>query len=118
MNENVLSKKSFEFAIEIVNFVKKYNRDTFDFVMLKQLIRSATAIGALVREANFAESKKDFIHKLHISLKEANETQYWLEIMKETGLIDESEFEKLNFKCIELIKILVSSIKTTKSKLQ
>jgi len=82
--------------------------------MSKQLIRSGTAIGALVREAQNAESSKDFIHKLSISQKECDESIYWLELLKATDYINEQEFESLNNDAIELLKMLRSSILTSK----
>lgn len=82
--------------------------------MSKQLLRSGTAIGALIREAEFAESKKDFIHKLHISLKEANETDYWLTLLHESDYINDIAFQSIQADCTELIKLLTSIIKSSK----
>ena len=82
--------------------------------MSKQLLRSGTAIGALVRESEHAESKADFVHKLSISLKEANEKEYWLDLLYETSFLDASTFTVLQQDIKELLKILVSIIKTTK----
>jgi four helix bundle protein len=80
------------------------------------MLRSGTSIGANVREAEHAQSKADFIHKLSISLKEANETEYWLELLFETKYISESEFQYIKPKIIELLKLLTSIINTSKSK--
>ena len=85
--------------------------------MSKQLIQSGTAIGALIREAEFAQRKKDFINKMSISLKEANETLYWIDLLKDTDYIDLNNHIAMASDCKELIAMLVSSIKTTKSKL-
>ena len=82
--------------------------------MSKQLLRSGTAIGALIREAEFAESKKDFIHKLHISLKEVNETDYWLTLLHESDYINDIAFQSIQTDCTELIKLLTSIIKSSK----
>lgn len=82
--------------------------------MSKQVLRSGTAIGALVWEAEFGQSKADFISKMSIALKEANETDYWLNLLKDTGYLTEKMFESLSKDCTELIKILVSTVKTTK----
>ncbi len=82
--------------------------------MSKQLLRSGTAIGALVRESEHAESKADFVHKLSIALKEANETEYWLDLLYETSFLDASTFVVFQKDIKELLKILVSIIKTTK----
>ena len=83
--------------------------------MSKQLLRSGTSIGALVRESEFAQSQADFINKLSVSLKEANETDYWLSLLKDTGYIDEKSFLSMEEDCGELIALLVSSIKTVKN---
>lgn len=86
-----------------------------EYVLAKQLLRSGTAIGALVREAEHAESRADFIHKLAIALKEANETQYWLELLHKADYIDEKGFDSINQDCIELLKLLISIIKSAKA---
>ena len=83
--------------------------------MSKQLLRSGTGIGALIREAEFGRSKLDFSNKLNIALKEANETHYWLCLLRETAYIEETKFFKLQATCKELIAMLVSSVKTSKS---
>jgi len=83
----------------------------------KQLSRSGTAVGALLAEAEFGQSKADFIHKLTIALKEANETNYWLALLKDTDYIDEPNYAKVSDVCSELVKMLASSIKTAKSNL-
>lgn len=86
-----------------------------EFVLSKQTLRSGTAIGALIRESEFAASKADFINKLTVSLKEANETEYWLMLLYDTEYLNNDEFVQLRFECKELIAMLVSSIKTSKS---
>ncbi len=86
--------------------------------MSKQCLRSGTAIGALIREAVFAQSDADFISKLSIALKEAGETAYWLELLKETAYIDETSYESVITDCNEMIRMLTASIKTSKSKLK
>lgn len=86
--------------------------------MSKQILRSGTSVGANIREAEFAQSNLDFIHKLSISQKEINEPLYWLELLKETDFIKNEEFESLNDDAIEVLKIITSSIKTMKSKIK
>ena len=113
--KNVIKEKSFEFAKEIV-YLYKVLADKREFVLSKQLLRSGTSIGANVRESEHAQSKADFIHKLSISLKEANETEYWLDLLFETRYISESEFKFIKPKIIEILKILVSIINTSKGK--
>jgi four helix bundle protein len=108
-------KKSFLFAIEIVSLYKVLV-DRKEFVLSKQLLRSGTSIGANIRESEHAQSKADFINKLSISLKEANETEYWLDLLFETKFINLIEFENIKPKIIELLKLLTSIIKTSKSK--
>ena len=112
---NVIKEKSFLFAIEIVGLYKVLAVRK-EFVLSKQVLRSGTSIGANIREAEHAQSKADFIHKLSISLKEANETEYWLDLLYETKYINQIEFENLKSKIIELLKLLTSIINTSKSK--
>ncbi len=113
--ENVIKQKSFTFAIEIVTLYKAL-AERKEFVLSKQLLRSGTSIGANIRESEHAQSKADFIHKLSIALKEANETEYWLDLLYETRYVSESEFQSIKPKVIEILKILVSIINTSKGK--
>lgn len=115
MSENVLKEKSYEFAIMIVRTSEQLSAQKKEFILSKQLLRSGTAIGALIREAEFAQSKADFINKLPIALKEANETMYWLSLLKDTNYISIESFSYLSKTCKELISILVASVKTSKS---
>lgn len=114
--ENVLKIKSYSFAIRVVKLSQYLQQTKKESVISKQVLISGTAIGALVREAEYGQSKIDFIHKLSIALKEANETEYWICILNDTGYIDKKEFESILTDCKELLKILIASIKTTKSK--
>ena len=114
-SKNILKDKSFNFAVRIINMYKFLKSDKKEYVLSKQLLRSGTAIGALYREAEQAESKADFIHKLAIAQKESNETIYWLELLKETDYLSKSQFESINKDAVELMKLLTSIIKTTKS---
>ncbi len=116
MAESIIEKKSFEFAIKIIELYKKLNEQK-EFVLSKQVLRSGTSIGANVNEAHSAESKKDFISKMSISLKEARETKYWLLLLRESFLYKEDLSLYLNLN-EEIIKILVSIIKTSKKNLQ
>jgi four helix bundle protein len=113
--ENVLKQKSYAFALDVVKMCMSL-REQHEFVLSKQLLRSGTAIGALVEKANQAESKADFVHKLSIANKEANETQYWIRLMIDSEVINSEKGKYLLGNCTELIKILTSSIKTSKSK--
>jgi four helix bundle protein len=118
MNEekdNIIVKKSYAFALEIVNLYK-YLIEKKEFVLSKQILRSGTSIGANVHEGVASVSKKDFINKLGIAVKEANETSYWLNLLKDSGYIIEDQFNKLNTGCEELKRILNSIILTTKER--
>ena len=88
MTKSVLREKSYGFAIKIVNLSQLLFTEKKEFVLSKQLLRSGSAIGALIREAEFAQSKKDFINKMSIALKEANETLYWLDLLKDTHFLE------------------------------
>ncbi len=116
MKENVILSKSFDFAVRIVNLYKYLVAEKKEFVLSKQILRSGTSIGAMVREAQHAESSADFIHKLSISLKEANETEYWLLLLSKTEFIAEKQFNSLKIDIEELLKLLVSIIKKSKEK--
>jgi four helix bundle protein len=115
VKENVIKEKSFLFAIEIVSLYKILV-ERKEFVLSKQLLRSGTSIGANVRESEHAQSKADFIHKLSIALKEANETEYWLDLLHETKYLSQTEFENIKPSIIELLKLLTSIINTSKTK--
>lgn len=118
MKNNVVKEKSFSFALRIVKLSKYLNQDKREYVLSKQLLRSGTAIGALVREAEHAESRADFAHKMAIALKEANETLYWLELLHQADYIDVRGFNSINQDCIELLKLLTTIVKTAKSNQQ
>jgi four helix bundle protein len=116
MAKSILKDKSYSFAIRIVKLSQQLQSDRKEFVLSKQLIRSGTAVGALIKEAEFGQSRPDFIHKMSIALKEANETEYWLYLLKDTSFIDEKLFESLQSDCNELISMLVATVKTLKAK--
>ena len=109
-----LKGKSYDFAIRIVKLARHLQHNKKEFVLSKQVLRSGTAIGALVREAEFAQSKADFANKMSIALKEANETGYWLNLLKDTDFINNTQFESLHPDCGELIAMLVATVKTVK----
>jgi four helix bundle protein len=116
MKNSVLSDKTVDFAVRIVKFYKYLCDEKKEYVLSKQILRSGTSIGANVRESKNAQSNADFINKLSIALKEADETQYWLEIMVKSDLIRENQVEALNSDLKEIIAMLVASIKTLKQK--
>ena len=112
---NVLYQKSFQFAVRIVKFYKYLLKKDKDLrALYEQLLRSGTSIGANVSEAQSAHSKKDFVNKLNISLKESRETDFWLKVLHAAEIINENEFESIYKDCDELERLLVSSIKTAK----
>ena len=116
MSDNVLKDKSFKFAIRIVELSRILNSKK-EFILSKQILRSGASIGAMVRESEYAESKADFIHKLTIALKEANETEYWLDLLFENKYIDKPFYESISANIKELLKLLISIIKSTKRNL-
>lgn len=114
MGKSILRDKSYVFAIRVVKLSQFLQSENKEYVLSKQVLRSGTAIGAMVREAEFGQSKADFTSKMNIALKEANETEYWLCILKDTNYIDEKFFISLQAECKELIAMLVSTVKTSK----
>ena len=114
MKKNIVKDKSFSFALRIVMLSRYLQIEKKEFVLSKQVIRSGTAIGALVREAEHAESKADFIHKMSIALKEANETLYWLELLQGSEYIDQKNFSSIQSDSDELIRLLVAIVKSAK----
>lgn len=115
MRDNVVKNKSFDFAVRIVNLSKYLTEQKREYVLSKQTLRSGTAIGALIRESEQAESKADFIHKLAIALKEANETDYWLDLLHKTEYLEDKQHQSLKADLTELLKLLTSIIKTSKA---
>jgi len=115
MKDNIVKSKSFDFALRIVKLYQFLVDDRKEYVLSKQLLRSGTSIGANIREAEQAESKADFIHKTSVSLKEANESEYWIELLYRADYIDENQFDSLNKDLIEILKLLTSIIKTSKN---
>lgn len=111
--QNIIKEKTFEFAKEIV-YLYKNLADNKEFVLSKQILRSGTSIGANVREAEHAQSIADFIHKLSIALKEANETEYWLDLLYETQYMTVEVFQNIKNKIVEILKLLTSIINTSK----
>ena len=109
--------KSFLFAIRMVKLFKYLQSDKKEYIMSKQLMRSGTSVGAMVREAEHSESKKDFIHKMAIAQKEINETIYWLELLEATAFINKEQFIDLNTDAVEIIKIITTIIKNAKANL-
>lgn len=116
--ENIVAVKSYAFAIRVVKLYKHLSQEKKEFVLSKQMLRSGTAIGALIKEAEHAQSKADFLNKMNVALKEANETEYWLRLMKDTEYLNETEFQSIKNDCSELLKLLISIVKSTKTSLK
>ena len=113
--DSILEQKSFQFAVRIVNLCKHLSNTKKEYIVSKQLLRSGTSIGANISEARQAQSKADFISKLSIALKETTETKYWIRLMAATEYLTEQEYSSIYSDCIELEKMLVASVKTSKT---
>lgn len=114
-NKSIIEEKSKRFAIRIIKLYKYLNAEKKEFVISKQMLRSGKSIGANVKEGEYGQSTADFISKMSIALKEAAETLYWLELLVQTDYITKEQYESISSDCIELIKILTSIVKSTKS---
>ena len=117
MKNNIISEKSIEFSIRLIKLYKILKEEKKEFILSKQLLRSGTAIGALIREAEHAQSKADFLNKMNIALKEANETDYWILLLYKGEFISEKEYQSIQKDGEELIKMLVKIVKTIKESL-
>ena len=115
MKESILKSKSFALAVRIVRLYKYLSEQKTEYILSKQVLRSGTSVGAMVREAEYSESKADFAHKMGVARKELNETLYWLELLLQTEYITQTEYDSLSADAIEIIKILTTSIKTAKN---
>ena len=114
MNQ-AIQEKSFRFAVRIVKLCRYLQTEQKEFLLTKQLMRSGTSIGANVTEAQQAQSKPDFINKLHIALKESYETNYWLRLLYETNFLQQDGFDSIITDCKELERLLISIIKAAKN---
>ena len=114
LKNSIILEKSMDFAVRIVDLYKYLCVDKRDFILSKQLLRSGTSIGANVHEAVYAQSRKDFVAKLSIALKEASETKYWLKLLRNTNYLTDIQYESINNYCSEVLKILTSIIKNSK----
>lgn len=116
--DNILLVKSYDFALRTVKLYKHLSVEQKEYVLSKQVLRSGTSIGANITEADQAQSKLDFVHKLSIALKEAVETEYWLRLLRDGSFITKSQAESMIADCKKLIRILTASIKTAKRKVK
>ena len=115
MRENIVKNKSFLFAVRVVRLYQFLCEQKKEFVLSKQLLKSGTSVGAMAREAEHAETKNDFKHKMGVAQKEINETIYWLELLKETDYLTIEQFESISADAIEIIKLITAIIKSTKA---
>ena len=115
--ENLLKERSYAFALRTIKLYKHLSSESREYVLSKQILRSGTSIGANITEGNRAQSKLDFVHKLAIALKEADETEYWLNLLRDSDYITASQAESLLTDCSQLQRLLISSIKTAKANL-
>ncbi|MDV2446180.1 hypothetical protein CMU93_01530 [Elizabethkingia anophelis] len=113
--DNIIKQKSFDFAVRVIKLYQYLSNDKKEFILSKQILRSGTSVGAMIRESEHAQSKSEFIHKLSIAQKEINETIYWLELFQATDYLSAQEFESINEDAVEIIKLITSIIKTTKN---
>lgn len=111
---SIIEEKSYKFALRIIKLYRHLAENKKEYVLSKQILRCGTSIGANVKEALQGESKNDFIHKLSISLKEASETEYWLNLLHDSGYISTKPFDSISCDCIELIKLATAIIKTSR----
>ena len=116
MDGNLIEEKSFEFAVAIVRECRKISQEKREYILTKQLIRSGTSIGANIAEAQHAQSRADFISKISIAQKEANETKYWIRLRYATQFMNKEIVESLNMKILELLRIISAIVKTTSSR--
>ncbi|MCF6207288.1 MAG: four helix bundle protein [Sulfurovum sp.] len=115
MKESILLSKSLSFALRCIKLSRYLQKEQKEYILSKQIVRSGTAIGALIREAQYAQSKADFLHKLTIALKEANETKYWLQLLVLSEYISEKMYQSIEPEAEELLKLLITSTKTVKN---
>ena len=116
--ENVVMSKSYTFALRIIKMYKYLVAEKKEYVLSKQLLRSGTAIGALIKESEHAQSKADFLNKMNVALKEANETEYWIELLRDSEYLSTTESLSILEDSTELIRLLISIVKTTKTSLK
>ena len=113
---NTIKEKSYSFAVRVVKLYQYLSEDKREYVISKQLLRSGTSIGANVREALQGQSKADFTAKMSIALKEASESEYWLELLRDTDYLSDDEYASIQKDCTEVVKLLTSIVKTSREK--
>lgn len=116
--KSIVYEKAFDFAIRVVNLYKYLTTEKKKYILSKQILRSGTSIGANIKEALQGQSRKDYLSKMNIALKEASETEYWLELLIETNYIDKNYSSSILQDCVEINKMLIAIVKTTKNSLK
>lgn len=116
--QNIVKEKSLDFSVRIYNLCRYVREKNSEYILTKQLCKSGTSIGANISEADAAQTHEDFFAKMHIALKEAYETEYWIKLMRRTRLISEEEYQSIDQDCKELVKLLMSITKTTKENIK
>ncbi|HKC86729.1 MAG TPA: four helix bundle protein [Blastocatellia bacterium] len=113
MADSIIKDKSYKFAIRIVRLCKALNEKK-EYVLSREVLRAGTYVGARVKEAQQAESRHDFIHKMSVALQNASEAEYWLELLRDTDFIDQKAFDSLNDDCAEILRLLTKIVKSSK----
>ena len=113
--DNLIVEKSMKFAVRVVNLYRYLVSEKREWIMSKQLLRSGTSIGANAREAIYAQSRNDFVSKMSICLKEASETEYWLELLSKTGYLSKFQYQSIQEDCGEIARLLIAIIKSSKT---
>lgn len=114
--DNIIVNKTLNFALDVISLYKELILKKKEYVLSKQLLKSGTSIGANVSEAIYGQSRADFIHKMNLSLKEANESSYWLVLLYKSNYLDELKYQKLKIQIQEILNILIKIVKTSKEK--
>ena len=114
MSQSILIQKSLKFSAKIIKLQQYLTKQKKETIISKQIIRSATSIGANINEANYGSSKADFIAKMHIALKECAETEYWIRLLKESEYIEDEMFKLLITDCLDIKKMLIATLNTAK----
>lgn len=115
--DSAIYNKTYKFALRIINAYKYLTDEQREFILSKQLLRSGTSIGAMCREAEHAQSKADFLNKMNIALKEANETEYWLQLLHDSDYINDTVYKSIIKDCSDILKLLISIVRTTKERI-
>ncbi|MBQ8360749.1 MAG: four helix bundle protein [Bacteroidaceae bacterium] len=113
-NNNVTQQKTYAFAIRIVNLYRYMCKEQYEYILSKQLLRSGTAVGAIVSEGVHAQSRADFLNKMNVALKEAQESEFWIRLLHDTDYLTDEMFESIHEDCVEIVKLLTSIVKTLK----